>query len=130
MVSTVRARPSHYEMLGLKPNASSEEIERAFAREIGMFRVRPMGGVAQVSIAYETLRDPVRRRAYDDSLGLKPEPRIAPTALRGGLHFIGSAPAPVRPAHDLPASAKPPEPRPDPVAEARTASFIAASLRG
>src|SRR3954471_20616957 len=87
MVSAVKARPNHYEMLGLSPTATSDEIARAFAREIGMFRVRAMGGVAQVSIAYETLRDAAKRRAYDASLGLKPEPQPAPPA---GPYFIGS----------------------------------------
>jgi hypothetical protein len=137
MVSAVRSRPTHYEMLGLAPTASSEEIARAFATEIGMFRVRAMGGVAEVSIAYETLRDPVRRRAYDASLGLapepEPEPRDAATAWRDGSQFFGLAPVRARPSHDkLPPPAAVPmeaQPRPEPVAEPKTASFIAASLR-
>jgi hypothetical protein len=40
--------------------------------------VRPditVAQLAQISVAYETLRDPVRRRAYDASLGLGSEPK-------------------------------------------------------
>lgn len=97
MVSTVRTRPSHYEVLGLTPTATGEEIARAFARETGPFQPRPLGGIAQVVSAYETLRDPGKRRAYDESLGVKPGPRpdSSPTAavLRGWAGIIGSAPA-------------------------------------
>jgi hypothetical protein len=75
MVSTVKRLPNHYETLGLKPTASSDEIARAFAREISVVRPRAFGGVAQVSIAYETLRDPIKRRAYDASLCFTPEPK-------------------------------------------------------
>jgi hypothetical protein len=126
MVSTVRSRPNHYETLGLAPTASNEEIARAFAREIGMFRPRALGGVAEVSIAYETLRDPVRRRAYDVSLGLRsaPEPSPAPTPWPAGSQFIGvTARRPVaRPVHDrllAPAPLAMPQPRPE--ADARPA---------
>src|SRR3954453_13022702 len=106
MVSAVRSRPTHYEMLGLAPTAPGEEIARAFATEIGMFRVRAIGGVAEVSIAYETLRDPVKRRAYDVSLGLapepepEPEPRDAATAWRDKSQFFGLTTVRARPSHD------------------------------
>src|SRR4051794_37511398 len=104
MVSAVKARPNHYEMLGLSPTATSDEIARAFAREIGMFRVRAMGGVAQVSIAYETLRDAAKRRAYDASLGLRPEPEL-PRVPAAGPQFIGSTT--VRPVERLVADVVP-----------------------
>jgi hypothetical protein len=133
MVSAVKARPNHYEMLGLSPTASSDEIARAFAREIGMFRVRAMGGVAQVSIAYETLRDSAKRRAYDASLGLRPEPEL-PRAPAARPQFIGFTTA--RPVERLVADIEPtaaasitPEVRAEAPAEPRTASFIAGSLR-
>ena len=74
MVSSVRSRPSHYETLGLMPAASDDEIRQAFARKMSLFGAHPMGGGAQICIAYETLRDPVRRREYDRSLGLAPDP--------------------------------------------------------
>ncbi len=109
MVSTVRRLPSHYETLGLSPTATADEIARAFAREISAVRPRAFGGVAQVSIAYETLRDPIKRQAYDASLGFAPEPR-RPDA----------PPPPERRSKPQPRSAS---------TERTTGSFIAASLR-
>jgi hypothetical protein len=76
MASTVKSRTNHYEVLGLAPSASDEEIGQAFAREIG--RPRAFGGLAELGIAFATLRDPIKRRAYDASLGLTvPEPEVA-----------------------------------------------------
>ena len=82
MVETVTARASHYDVLGVKPDASNEEIARAFAREMG--RPRAFGGLADVSIAYEVLRNPERRRTYDQAMGIvaEPEPRLAPEPFR------------------------------------------------
>jgi hypothetical protein len=133
MASTVESRPSHYETLGLAASASAEDIARAYARAIGVFGSRPLADVAQASIAFETLRDPVRRRAYDESLGARPaQPRIA--SIGGRARFIGVAPDnPVEPLlhASLPQSAPPAAPAPEPESsnEPRTASFIAASLR-
>jgi hypothetical protein len=140
MVSTVTARPNHYETLGLKPTATREEIERAFALEIN--RPRAFGGLARLGIAYETLRDPAKRRAYDDSLGLRPEP-LPPTARPREVRFSGSAQfllagfaasgttraddrAPPPPLPDPPAAPLRP---PEPVAEPRMAPVIAAANR-
>jgi hypothetical protein len=94
MGSSVTTRPNHYEVLGLKPTASDKEIAAAFAREIG--RPRAFGGLTQLSIAYEVLRDPAKRRAYDDSIGVKPEPlpraaRPSIVQFSGSAHFIGAA---------------------------------------
>lgn len=132
MVSTVGARPNYYEMLGLTPAATGDEIAKAFAREMGMLRVRPIGAAAVISIAFETLRNPAKRRAYDESIGLarKPEPAVAPMP---ALRFAGSArwDSMVRPAADLPPPPPPPAsapPRPDAAFEQRLAS-IAASVR-
>lgn len=96
MVQTVTARPSHYEVLGVEPTANSDEIARAFAREMG--RPRAFGGLADVSIAYEVLRNPERRRAYDESIAVakKPgpqpelEPFRRPMALHARPQFIAS----------------------------------------
>jgi len=112
MDSTVKARPNHYEVLGLAPTASAEEIAQAFAREIS--RPRAFGAIAGVSIAYETLRNPDKRRAYDESIGLGPKPEPPPPPFKPYA------------AHALVAT---PHLRHDPVVEPRTAAFIAASLR-
>ena len=74
MSSTVKSRPNHYEVLGLTPAATGDEIAQAFARELGLLRPRPFGSLAEVTVAYETLRDRIKREAYDISLGLKPKP--------------------------------------------------------
>jgi hypothetical protein len=120
-------------MLGLTPEASDEEIARAFAREIG--RPRAFGGIALVGLAYETLRDPVKREAYDVSLGLRPECEPEPQALpadavaawREGSSFFAFAsarpaqhpPAPTTPfiAALAPRAVEPAPPPPRPVAE-------------
>lgn len=138
MDSTVRSRPNHYETLGLEPTATGAEIEQAFTTELR--RPRAFGGVAHLSIAYETLRDPAKRRAYDASLGIKPEPQPQPAvghwltarAVAAPVR-VRRAPAdpPKRPADPLP----PPAPQvkveaePKPAAEPRLPSFLAASLR-
>lgn len=129
MANAVRVRPNHYETLGLTPAATAAEIAAAFAREISPYRPRAFGGIAQVSIAYETLRDPVKRRAYDASLGLNGEPkppisRAAAPALRGAW-VIAPPTAAKKQAHYVPPHSPaiepdarwepPPVPRPEPV---------------
>src|SRR3954468_12520794 len=114
MVSAVKTRPRYYEVLGITPTASSDEVAAAFARELS--RPRAFGGIAEVSIAYQALRDPTRRAAYDASLGLKPTVgRAAERRVTDSL--------------TQPAGHLDPQPRSQPSAEARTASFIASSLR-
>ena len=74
MSDFVRSRLNYYEVLGVSPTAGSDEISRAFAKEGSVFRPHAFGRLAEVCLAYETLRDPVRRRAYDRSLGLDSAP--------------------------------------------------------
>jgi len=74
MVSAVKSQPNHYELLGIKPGAASDAIAQAFARATSVFRPHVFGGITELCIAYETLRDPARRRAYDASIGIKPAP--------------------------------------------------------
>jgi hypothetical protein len=134
MVDTVRTRRTLYEVLGLKPAATGDEIERAFAREMSGFRPHSIGGLTEVTRAHETLREPAKRREYDASIGLQPKPK--PTLLAwsgvGGASFIGRSsfvdrPQPVAPPAAQPAAIDPPPPEPDPPAEATP--FIAAALR-
>jgi hypothetical protein len=139
MVDTVKTRRTHYEILGLKPAATGDEIERAFASEIGGFRPHSISGLAEVTVAHETLRDPAKRRAYDASLGLALKPK--PTQLLawsgvGGASFAGSSSFVGRPqAVEQAVVASPPAPEPSPPpsgrAEARAEEtpFIAAALR-
>lgn len=133
MASTVKSRPNHYEMLGLKPSATDDEIARAFAREISIFRPHTVSGVADVTVAYEVLRNPAKRRAYDDSLGLNPPPKAPPSLSLsgvGGASFLltgglvpgsGERPAPGSPTVEdaVEAAAIAPAP-PEPVPAARS----------
>lgn len=139
MDSNVRARPSHYDALGLEPTATSEEIEQAFARETGAFRPRPLGGISQLISAYEVLRDPARRRAYDAAIGIRPEPvqGASPTAalLRGWAATPQPAPGarpdpvPERPVYSAapraPAAPIAPEPAAKPDLEQSIEAYIA-----
>lgn len=138
MVSSVRSRPNHYEVLGLSPAASQDEIAGAFAKAMGMFGTRPVALAAQLSAAFETLRNPVKRRAYDNALGLRPEPQLRPWGIaatqRGGARFADSAwgrsPDQLGPGlASAPAEEPKQAPRPAPLVEPRLPEFIAAALR-
>ncbi|HYX47972.1 MAG TPA: DnaJ domain-containing protein [Sphingomicrobium sp.] len=134
MVTSVTAKSNHYETLGLPPTASTEEIGKAYAAQMTTFRLRPENALtrlAMLSTAYETLRDPAKRRAYDSALGLNAAPSAPkPVVAERPATFIGVAtapqfnrprPAPVTQAPEVPTR----RPEPDP----RVGSFIAASLR-
>jgi hypothetical protein len=119
MVSTVRPRPNYYEVLGLTATATIEEIRHAFASRTSLFQ-RPLADTAELAVAFETLRDPAKREAYDIERGLKPAPPPAPPKppeVHVSVNFIGAM-----------------APRPDPVArpaaaERSVGSVIASSLR-
>ncbi len=143
MDTTTRARPNHYEVLGLTPEASEQEIAQAFAREMSLFRARPVAAVAEISAAYETLRNPDRREVYDRSLGLRPDPEpersepeplgwsfaVAQQQWRPFLASPVNAPWQVAPkAAPLPELHVAAEPEPEAPADPRIES-IAASLR-
>ena len=134
MGTTRGSQSNHYETLKLAPTASNEEISQAFSAQMRGARVRPdisVVRIAQLSVAYETLRDPGRRRAYDASIGLKPEltVRLAqPPSPLGGATLLERlnrvAEAPVRAVPQLESPVIPQSP-----AESRVAAFIAASVR-
>jgi hypothetical protein len=138
MASTVRSRPNHYQALGLLPDASQDQIAGAFARAMGMFATRPMAVAAEIGAAFETLRDPVKRRAYDKAIGLvkEPEPRawaIASAAPgRGGffgMHAVATPGVAREPFVAAPRRREPdPPPQPEVSEEPDTGSFIASSL--
>jgi hypothetical protein len=136
MDSTVKSRPNYYETLGLKPTASDDEIASAFARQ--MLSPRPMLDAAQIGIAYAVLRDPIKRRDYDRSLGLnaKPEPLqwtyAAPP--RWAPFIASAAPKPlVKPSAARAAPpepfVEPPPPKPEARAEPKLVSPIVAARR-
>ena len=115
MASTMSSRPSHYDALGLSPEATQDEIAGAFARAMGLFGARSAAAAAQIGLAFETLRKPEKRRAYDESLGLRRAPAPVPAPM--AVSFRISAPA------------SPPEPHVEPTRGPAGDSFIATSLR-
>ncbi len=62
--------PNYYALLGVKPDASVEEIHQAFARlQLAQQKSGATGDVLkQASYAYEVLSDPSRRALYDSLL--------------------------------------------------------------
>ena len=132
MGSTVKSRPDHYEVLGLTPAASSEEIAQAFAEQLDPLRPRAFGSLAAATIAFETLRDRARREAYDIAFGLKPDPtppspevpaEWAPFLIRASARpVVPPTPVPVPP----PASQAEATPLPEPPAESKISPFEAA----
>jgi len=68
---------TYYELLGLTPDASTEEIKKAFRREIAKYhpdKVQHLGKefqdiaaerAAELTSAYKTLNDPAHRAEYD-----------------------------------------------------------------
>src|SRR3982750_2012139 len=112
MASSVKSLPNHYDVLGLSPTARDEEVKQAFAKNMSMFGARPFAAAAQVSLAFEVLRDPAKRREYDRLIGVAPKPTPKPepykwtfaVAPQRGLPFGASAmAAPARPAVAAPA---------------------------
>ena len=82
------ARRTHYDELGVKPSAIPTEIERAWRKyraEADHEGTAPdRGRESRMRAAYETLSDPVKRAAYDDSLKA-PERRQRSKGLAIGL---------------------------------------------
>lgn len=69
---------THYEVLGVRPEAGSEEIRAAYLRLARRLHPDHEGGsdeaMQAVNAAWQVLRDPVRRQAYDREIG-RPDPR-------------------------------------------------------
>jgi flagellar biosynthesis protein FlhG len=92
-------KPTHYDVLGLDPRASREQVEKAYRFCLDMYgegaiatyslldRKEVDAARARIHEAYEVLSDAARRRDYDLSLGLSPPP--APL-----LPFPGAGEAP------------------------------------
>lgn len=64
---------NHYDILGVTPNAPTEIISAVYRAWMQALRVHPdLGGdpelAKSINAAYDTLKEPKRRRAYDDTL--------------------------------------------------------------
>jgi len=66
------ALADYYEDLGVKPNATQQEIESTHARRVAELRASKVEDapeeLAEVEEAYAVLRDPARRAKYDAEL--------------------------------------------------------------
>lgn len=83
---------TYYELLELAADAPSDEIKRAFRREIAKYhpdKVQHLGKefqeiaavrAAELTAAYKTLLDPAARAAYDEQLGHPAPADAAPAA--------------------------------------------------
>lgn len=63
--------PTYYDVLGVSPASEPEAIEgayRALSRKYHPDRVGDNECIREINAAYEVLRDPLRRKGYDDSL--------------------------------------------------------------
>jgi hypothetical protein len=125
MDSSVKARPNHYELLGVTYTASTAEIAQAFTKKMSAFAARPLAAVAQLSIAFETLRDPERRKAYDASLRPPPPPK---PAVPQPAYMLRWVPAPFMAAAVAvpPARPAPPKLQAARLVEPKAAPFVAA----
>ncbi|NJP51812.1 J domain-containing protein [Streptomyces sp. SBST2-5] len=94
--------PDLYAVLGVEPSATVEVITSAYRRRVR--ELRPDTRVdtvtaeefGQVRAAYETLRDPARRAAYDRTRReTRPGPP-APPRRRSGLFGVPQAEPPLR----------------------------------
>ncbi|HVR72590.1 MAG TPA: helix-turn-helix domain-containing protein [Vicinamibacteria bacterium] len=152
---------SHYEVLGISAQASPEEVERAYRFTLELYGDGALATYslldpaevrrarARVQEAYEALRDPARRQAYDQSHGLAsgspprplpanvrawPQPVTRPAdaiaasgpsegaaAATGGHAAAGQATAPAM-VHDPIRLSGPAEPPPSPAEAPRSAS--------
>jgi len=124
----MNGRRSYYDVLGIERTASLPQVERAYRFCLEMYGD---GALATYSLldpgeqqearervreAYEVLRDPARRRAYDLSLAqpiFRPLREITPTAPPAAVPPLGVAPLPTTGATLAPA---PVAPAPEPVA--------------
>src|SRR5688572_20088071 len=73
---------NYYEILGVPTTATPEHVERAYRYHVGLYSDSSLAtyslldpnerqqAKAQVQEAYDVLKDPLRRRAYDGSQGI------------------------------------------------------------
>ena len=73
MASQAGLLSNHYDVLGLSPSASQDEIGGAFARALARFAAHPVAAKLHLYEAFGVLREPDKRRAYDRSIGLEAE---------------------------------------------------------
>lgn len=81
----MRQSVSHYQVLGVAPHASHDEIRRAYRALVKRHHpdanpdapAEARARVAQIIAAWEVLGDPAKRQAYDWAIGTTPRPNPA-----------------------------------------------------
>jgi curved DNA-binding protein CbpA len=75
---------THYELLGVKPDATATDIRAAYRRRARVLhpdrRRGTDGAMSALNDAWHTLSDPQRRASYDASLAPRKAPRQRPAA--------------------------------------------------
>jgi curved DNA-binding protein CbpA len=106
--------PDLYQVLGVGPAASREEITRAWRQRARAEHpdVRPRDAAAPARFralaeAYGVLGDPARRAAYDQAAGRLPRPRATASGLRGRAQPPRPGPAAAGPLAGAPLRAGP-----------------------
>src|SRR6185436_8853856 len=108
-----------YEVLGVSPDASSEEIRDAYWRLVRFHRTEGEAAwmpthLGEIQAAYDVLSDPARRAELDAANGAHEQPRPAP--YQPGLPPYEHGPRPYEPGtHQPGAQPSPPPERPKPV---------------
>lgn len=99
------ATPNHYRTLGVKPTATADEIQQAYYAlvrelfpEVNRGDEEAVARVKEVNRAYECLKDPEKRKEYDESLRVGGSPRPA----AGSAPRAGATQASGRPAGGVP----------------------------
>jgi cyclophilin family peptidyl-prolyl cis-trans isomerase/protein-disulfide isomerase len=96
---------NYYQLLDLEPNATSKQIEKQYKQLLRTWNTENLPGaeekrqaeekIAEINEAYAVLSDPVRREAYDQTLGTGKE-QDAPTAEDVSTEATGSISKPGR----------------------------------
>jgi hypothetical protein len=106
---------NHYEVLGVEPRASADQVERAYRFALGLYGEGSLATYslldpeearaarARVEEAYAVLADPERRRAYDVRLGFVAAATVVPFPPQAGT--LEPAAPPVRAGQPGPAAA-------------------------
>lgn len=89
MSTTVPPSGTYYQLLGVAPTASAEEIRSAYRRLARALHPDTHGGtddpaMASVNEAWHVLSDPARRASYDATLRRPVPPRVVPTDVWDG----------------------------------------------
>jgi len=67
---------TYYQLLGISPFANKDELETAYQKKILELSRQKINNIEIYQTAYYTLSDPERKKAYDDSIGIRHKNKI------------------------------------------------------